>query len=197
MKMTGLATWFLVIGGYAAATGQTVVQGGSVSEPSAGMFLSVQQSEKDEPLQRLHQGKELLLTAKTVFVIVEEPAVAFPTAKVEQALKKELIKWGRFQVVDEAAMADLIITISDYSSSKRMMMEHVRESMAVFAGGSSPAENAMPLWSIDETGPAFGSKRPTRKLVEDFRKDLTEVAKSLPAPTAPLPVSQPSQNGIH
>lgn len=197
MTITRLATCFLAIGSYAAATGQTPGQKGSASVSNSGLLSSIQQFERDNSPRRLRQCEQTLLNAKTVFVIVAEPSTLYPTAKAEQALKKALTKWGRFQLVDDAATADLIITIADYSSSKRLIMEHVRESMAVFAGGSMLDENETPLWSVDETGPAFGSKRPTRRLVEDFKKDLTEIAKSACCSDRSITVPQSIQNDVH
>ena len=40
------------------------------------------------------------------------------TSKAEKTLKKALVKWGRFHLVVEAEAVDLIIAISEYSSSK-------------------------------------------------------------------------------
>ena len=56
-------------------------------------------------------------------------------------------------------------------------MERVTECMTVFSGGSVPEEHSTPLWSVTETGPPFGNKRPTGKLVEDFRQELSELEK--------------------
>ncbi|HVN21390.1 MAG TPA: hypothetical protein VMU05_21570 [Dongiaceae bacterium] len=107
----------------------------------------------------------------------------YPTSKAEQALKRALTKWGRLQIVHQAATADLVIVLSDCSSSKRMVMERVTEGMAVFAGGTLPAADAVPLWAVEETGGAFENKRPTGKLVEDLRKDITKMGNPLSAST--------------
>ncbi|PYT19782.1 MAG: hypothetical protein DMG58_35535 [Acidobacteria bacterium] len=107
-----------------------------------------------------------------------------PTSKAEQTLKKALVKWGRFHLVDDAETADLIIVISNYSSSKPTRMERVREALAIFVGGNTPCADATPLWAVNEVGPALG-QRPTGKLVEDLRKQLTKLEESGRASAAP------------
>ena len=172
MQTNVLITWFLATATSTIVAGQTQQPNQSAPAGEARLFSSLQ--------QELPQRQQMLVIAKTVLVVVGEPSQD-SSAKAEQALKKALMRWGRFQLVDDAQTADLIIVISDFSSSKRMMMDRVMESMAVFAGGTVPGENAAPLWSVDETGPALGTKRPTEKLVQDFKKDLTEFEKSVAA----------------
>ena len=184
--MSRLTTWLLIVGSYATATGQTGVPEAS-SSPNwkAGLFSSVEQCEKDESPQPSPQALQTLLTAKTVFII-SEPLVLEPTSKAEQTLKKALEKWGRFHLVDDAETADLIIVISEYSSSKPTRMERVSEELAIFATGSTLCANATPLWAVKEVGPALG-QRPTGKLVEDVRKWLTKLEESVRASAAPPP----------
>ena len=190
MKMISLMTWLLAMASYTTAAGQAGAPERSV--PSwMGRFSSVPQSEQGRSLQGLPQREQTLLRARTVTVVVGQD---YPSARAEQALRKELIRWGRFQLVDDAATADLIIVISDDSSSKRMMMERVRECMTVFAGGSTLGEDAAPIWSVEETGPALGNKRPTQKLVQDLRKDMTELEKPVLATLSPSSKSQQTKN---
>jgi hypothetical protein len=127
----------------------------------------------------------IILTATKVLV-VSEPSVSYPTSKAEQAFKKALVKWGRFQLVDDAETADLIIVISAYSSSKPKRTERIIENVAIFLGGSTLNVDATPLWAVNELGPALG-QRPTRKLVEDLRKYLTELEESVAASSALSP----------
>jgi hypothetical protein len=127
----------------------------------------------------------ILLTAHTVFVVADA-SVLSPTSKDAETLKKALVKWGRFQLVDDIGTADLIIVISGYSSSKPTRMERVREDLAIFLGGGTPGVDSTPLWAVKEVGSAFG-QRPTRKLVEDLRKYLTELEDSVLIPRASSP----------
>jgi hypothetical protein len=171
--MSRLTTWLLIVGSYATATGQTgVPEASSSPDWNAGLFSSVEQCEKDKSPQA-PPTLRTLLTAKTVFV-VGEPLVV-PTNEGVQTLKKALVKWGRFHLVDDAETADLIIVISEYSSSKPTRME---PRLAIFVGGSMPCADATPLWAVYEVGPAL-LERPTGKLVEDLRKQLTRLEKSV------------------
>ena len=180
--MSRLTTWLLIVGSYATATAQTGVPEAS-SSPNwkAGLFSSVEQCENDKSPQASPQALRTLLTAKTVFIVGE---VLDPTSKAEQTLKKALVKWGRFHLVDDAETADLIIVISEYSSSRPTRMERVREVLAIFVGGNAPHANARPLWAVKEVGPAFGQS-PTGKLVDDLRKQLTKLEESGRASAAP------------
>jgi hypothetical protein len=182
--MSRLTTWLLIVGSYATATGQTGVPEAS-SSPNwkAGLFSSVEQCEKDKSPQDSPQALRTLLTAKTVFIAGEPPELD-PTSKAEQTLKKALVKWGRFRLVDDAETADLIIIISEYSSSKPTRMERVSEALAIFAGGSTPCADGTPLLAVKEVGPALG-QRPTGKLVEDLRKELSNLEESVRASAAP------------
>src|SRR3954451_4753949 len=123
--MSRLTTWLLIVGSYASATGQTgVPEASSSNNWKAGLSWSVEQWEKDRSPQASPQALRTLLAAKTVFIIGE---MLNPTSKAEQILKKALVKWGRFHLVDDVETADLIIVISEYSSSKRTRMERVRQ----------------------------------------------------------------------
>ena len=180
--MSRLTTWLLIVGSYATATAQTGVPEAS-SSPNwkAGLFSSVEQCENDKSPQASPQALRTLLAAKTVFIIGE---MLDPTSKAEQILKKALVKWGRFHLVDDVDTADLIIVISEYSSSKPTRMERVRQVLAIFVGGNASNANATPLWAVRVVGPALGQS-PTGKLVEDLRKQLTKLEESGRASAAP------------
>jgi hypothetical protein len=185
LSMSRLTTWLLIVGSYATATGQTgVPEASSSPDWKAGLFSSVEQCEKDKSPQASPPALTTLLTAKTVFV-VGEPLALDPTSKAEQTLKKALVKWGHFHLADDAETADLIMVVSEYSSSKRTRMERVREALAIFVAGGTLCADATPLWAVNEVGPALG-QRPTGKLVEDLRKQLTKLEK-VRASAAPSP----------
>ena len=178
MRMGILTTWLLILGSHTSATGQMGLPAASFSPDSkTGALSSAGQWEKDKSPQALAPALRILLTATKVLV-VGEPSVSYSSSKAKQAFKKALVKWGRFQLVDDAETADLIIVISDYSSSKPTSMERIRESVAIFACGNTPDVDATPLWTIDELGPALG-QRPTGKLVKDLRKYVTELEASV------------------
>ena len=181
--MSRLTTWLLIVGSCATATGQTGVPETS-SNPSwtAGLSSSVEQCEKGNASS---PALRTLLTAKTVF-IAHESLVSDPASKAEQTLKKALVKWGRFQLVDEAETADFIIVISEYSSSKPTRIERVTEGWTIFVGESTPCAGGTPLWAVTEVGSAF-RQRPTGKLVEDLRKQLTKIEESVRASAAASP----------
>ena len=180
--MSRLTTWLLIVGSYASATGQTgVPQVSSSPNWKAGLSWSVEQWERSH--QGSPQALRTLLAAKTVFIIGE---MLDPTSKAEQILKKALVKWGRFHLVDDVDTADLIIVISEYSSSKRTRMERVRQVLAIFVGGNASNANATPLWAVRVVGPALGQS-PTGKLVEDLRKQLTKLEESVRASSVPSP----------
>ncbi len=183
--MSRWATWLLILGSYATAAGQTGAPGSFSADWKAGLFPSVEQCSEDKSSQASPPTLRTLLTAKTVLVVVD-PLVLEPGSKAGQTLKKALVKWGRFHLVDDAETADLIIVVSEFSSSRTTKLERIREAIAIFVAGSTLCTNAMPLWAVDEVGPALG-QRPTGKLVEDLRKQLTKLENSAPAPAAPSP----------
>lgn len=184
--MSRFTTGLLIVVSYVTAAGQTgVPEASSGPNWQAGVSSSVEQCEKDNSPQTSLQALRTLLTAKTVF-IVSDPLVLDPTSKAEQTLKQALVKWGRFRVVDDAETADLIIVISENSSSKPTKMERIGEGLAIFSGENTPCADVTPLWTVKEIGPALG-QRPTRKLVEDMRKWFTTLEESLRASAAPSP----------
>lgn len=101
----------------------------------------------------------------------------YPTSKTEQTFKKALAKWGRFHIVDDVDKADLIIVVSEYSSSKPTKIERVCEELSIYAGENTPTVDTAPLWAAKEVGSALG-QRPTEKLVDDLRKSLSTLEKS-------------------
>ena len=184
--MSRLTTWLLIVGSFANATGQTGVPETS-SSPNwkAGPLTSIEQCENDKSPRASPPVLTTLLTAKTVFV-VGEPLALDSASKAGQTLKKALVKWGRFHLVDDAETADLIIVVSEFSSSKPTRMKHIREALAIFVAGSTLCADVTPLWTVNEVGPALG-QRPTGKLVEDLRKQLTKLENSVRASTPPFP----------
>jgi hypothetical protein len=184
--MSRLTTWLLIVGCYASALGQTGVPE-ALSNPrwKAGLFSPVEQCEEGNSPQASFQALRTLLTAKTVFIVGESLALD-PSSKAEQTLKKALVKWGRFQLVDDPETADFIIVISEYFSSKPTRIKRISEELTIFLGGSTLTAGQTPLWAVKEVGPALG-QRPTGKLVEDLRKQLTKVEESVRVSAAPFP----------
>jgi hypothetical protein len=184
--MRVLTTWLLILGSHTAATGQMAVPAASSPDWNAGWSSFGEQWEKDKSPQPLAPALRTLLTAKTVLVVGEQP-VLYPASKAEQTFKKALVKWGRFQLVDDAETADLIIVISEESSSKPKRMKRISENVAIFVGGSRSNLDTTPLWAVKELGPVLG-QRPTGKLVEHLRKHVTELEKSVAASSALSPI---------
>jgi hypothetical protein len=154
MRIEFLAAWLLILGSYTAATGQMGVPATSFRpHGKAGSFSSTEQSEKDESHQALARARRTLLTATKVLV-VREP-FSYSSSKAERAFRKALVKWERFQRVHEAETAELIIVISDYSSSRAKWVERIRENVAIFAAGSTPDVDARPLWAVTRNSPRY------------------------------------------
>jgi len=197
MKMSLLlAVWFLV-GEACAGTGRAEAGQRSVMACNVGLVFPVQQSQNSEAPPRQNQREQMLLSAKTVFIVVDESFAADSSSKAAQALRRAVLKWGRFQVIDDAATANLIITITDVSSSKRLMLERITVHMAVFSGGEVSDENATPLWFAEETGSAFGNKRPTRKLIKDLKRELSELERPAPTPNSSSKTGSNEKMGSH
>ena len=181
-----LTTWFLILGSCASAIGQARLPKASYgSDRDTASLPSVEQRDKSRP--HSPQTVRILLTAKTALV-VGESFVLYPTSKTERTFKKALVKWGRFHLVDDIETADLIIVVSEYSSSKPTRMERVREKLTVFVGGGTLNIDRTPLWAANEVGPALG-QRPTGKLVEDLRKSLSELEKFTQASDVATPIN--------
>lgn len=159
-------TWLLILACCVSASGQA--EAPHVSHAP----------EEDKSHQSSPPLARILLTAKTVLV-VGESFVLYPTSKTEQTFKKALAKWGRFHLVDDVDTADLIIVVSEYSSSKPGKMERVREELMIFAGRNTPTVDTTPLWATKEVGSALG-QRPTEKLVDDLRRSFSTLEKSAP-----------------
>ncbi len=140
-----------------------------------------QTPEKDISRQVSPDAIGTLLAAKTVLVrggksrVVQtgkNTLLVYPTDKAEAALKKALLKWGRFKVVTDAAQADLIFEISE-------VVDRDGEHLTILPGSSKSAGSGTPLWEAEEVRPTFGfSRSPTGKLVEHFQKDLEAFEKS-------------------
>lgn len=167
-----LTTCFLILISHTAKCQTGVPETSSNPYWNARQFSPVAQGEKDNLPQTPPQSLRMLLTAKTVLVV--EPSVLYATNKAVQTLKKALVKWGRFQLVDNAETADLVIVISEYSSSKPTRAERVIEGLAIFMGGNMSRLDPTPMWAVEEVGPLLG-QRPTGKLVEDLRMYLAEL----------------------
>lgn len=167
-------TWLLILGSYGSALGQVEVPQSSNAP------------DKDKAYHSSLHVARILLTARTVLVLGESLAV-YPTSKTEQTFKNALEKWGRFHLVDDMDRADLIIVVSEYSSSKPTKMKRVCEEVTIFAGGDTSPLDTRPLWAAKEEGTALG-QRPTEKLVYDLRKSLSTLEKSAPPsePTSPM-----------
>jgi len=100
---------------------------------------------------RPHSLPVELLQAKTVMVIARmDPAVGPQGEQREKSVEKELVRWGRFVVVNDSASADLIIVCVPFvtSDAVRAYETHVYENMLVFKGHSQKADwSKMPLWT--------------------------------------------------
>ena len=127
--------------------------------------------------------KGYLLSSTTIFVRgelgpVERATRAYLNPNAERArnkVTKILNKWGRYQVVDDPAHADLIAVVTE---SNRVIMgglqEQLRSNLSVYAVGFD-SHDAKPLWAGDAKEAL--TKMPSTKVAEDFRKYVDELRK--------------------
>jgi len=122
-----------------------------------------------------------LLSSRTIFVRgelgpVERATRAYLNPNPERARNKVteiLNKWGRYQVVDDPANADLIAVVTE---SNRVIMgglqEQLGSNLSVYAVGFD-SHDAKPLWAGDAKEAL--TKMPSTKVAEDFRKYVDEL----------------------
>lgn len=121
-------------------------------------------------------------SAKTIFVENQTP-----DAKFENFACTELTKWGRFQVVDGAQKADVILRLSNGNHVRPVSGEELDARM----GAKAPAEDAVPagyirialvdpknggvLWSDKKKS---NGGQPPRGMLENLRSAIEQLEKS-------------------
>jgi hypothetical protein len=116
-----------------------------------------------------------LLSSKTVFVRGQLGHVERATrgyldpnsARAADSVTKALAKWGRYEIVNEPARADLIAVVTESNRAIWGVQEQLRSNLSVYAAGFASADSK-PLWTSDAKE-AF-TKMPSTKVAEDFCK---------------------------
>lgn len=129
-----------------------------------------------------------LLGAKTVHIMARAGAAGNGRVKpdpkrarsqVEDVLKK----YGRFQIVDEAQKADLLMIITEGTApvsagagfspgvAATYSMDQLSDSLAVYKTAAL-TRDSKPVWSGSESGEDFGwpAERVTRRFCDDWQK---------------------------
>ena len=151
----------------------------------AAMLLCVSASAKQKAT-----FPEEIVSAKTVTVMARQgtsgtarirPNAQRAKAQVEAAVRK----WGRYQIVDNPAKADLVIVVvegnapaeqidADHPALYKMTaMQLLSDTLTIYKGGGITPDSK-PLWSWTETGEDRGW--PADRAVEKFRGDMRRAA---------------------
>jgi hypothetical protein len=94
------------------------------------------------------------------------------------ALAKAVKQWGRFEVVDDAASADLILWILEWNEVTKWgknLQCHNR--LFVFDGGAVPKDDSIPIWNTEEGG-QWGGCSAAKVSVKALRKELEKNEKA-------------------
>lgn len=131
-----------------------------------------------------------IVSAKTVTVMARQgtsgtarirPNALRAKAQVEAALRK----WGRYQIVDNPAKADLVMVVvegnapaelpdADHPALYKMTaMQLLSDTLTIYKGGGITPDSK-PLWSWTETGEDLGW--PADRAVERLRQDERKAA---------------------
>jgi len=123
-----------------------------------------------------------IVTAKTVNVMAQlgtsgssriRPNAQRAKAQVEAALRK----WGRYQIVDSPAKADLVLIVVEGNATagseepvrfRMTAMQLLSDTLTIYKGGGIKPDSK-PLWSCRETGEDLGW--PADRAVERLRRD--------------------------
>lgn len=107
-----------------------------------------------------------ILDAKKIMVILRIDTVANTKGEMrEKAVEKELKKWGRYEVVDNPAAADIFIVCTRYLDSG-LHSNTVFENMLIFpARNRAPNWGSLPLWTaLAVDSPLFGPSAGTQEV---------------------------------
>jgi hypothetical protein len=143
---------------------------------------STSSSVRTSAMKKLLSAKKAYLLAgapnegrrKTPGLIPEDLA---STSLAHQELTKAMQEWGRFEIVNEAAKADIVLVLLEWSEVSRWgknLQCHNR--LMAFEGGVVPTGQAMPIWQIE--GGQWGGCSAAKRTVKDFRSELEKAEKA-------------------
>jgi len=145
------------------------------------------QSQSRDPVagsSNKRDAKQMLVSAKTVSIVSQVGEMAQTgrwiwdpnPERARNALQKELQKWGRLTMVEDASQADLVLVIIEGNRSSFLKKGELFEKLLVFPGGTAAPEGS-PLWQ-EEAKEGVVAGRPVGKLIEHLRKQIEEYEKS-------------------
>jgi len=177
-------------------------QRGSNLPASAGQEKSAeeykpQESQKEDAAPS-PEGAEIqplpseILQAKKVMVVLRIDSVAGPQGEEKKKnIEKEIMKWGRFTLVDNPADADLLFVglLFMESGGLKPYDFYTFENLLIFkGGGENPDWNTMPLWTALQSQALFWPP-PGTQMVRWLRKQIErQETRSIPlVPVQPRP----------
>ncbi len=157
------------------STSDSSVASPSESLPVVAKDILPTPSTPPKPTSPPADANAYLLSSKTIFVRgalgpVERATRAYLNPNPERARNKvaEILgKWGRYQVVDDPARADLIAVVTESNYVIMGIQEQLRSNLSVYAAGFD-SHDAKPLWTGDAKEAL--TKMPSTRVAEDFRK---------------------------
>jgi hypothetical protein len=99
------------------------------------------------------------------------------TSLAHEELTKAMQKWGRFEIVNEAAQADIVLVLLEWNEVTKWgknLQCHNR--LMAFEGGVVPTDQAIPIWQIE--GGQWGGCSAAKRTVKDFRSELEKAEKA-------------------
>ena len=129
-----------------------------------------------------------LISAKKAFLIAGAPdeeqrktpglfhqnLASTPLAYEE--LTNALQKWGRFEIVNDAAQADVVLVLLEWSEQPRKGILQCHNNLMAFQGGVLPPDLSNSIWRID--GGKWGGCSAAKGTVKQFRVELEKAEKA-------------------
>jgi len=149
------------------------------SSPAKARAATTTQLASDQQLD-LASAQTVFLTARVGEVMATVHGRA--RASAERALtelKKAILEWHRFAIVNSPDKADLILTILESNQNSGLREGVLSEKLLVARGGSTTPEPAL-LWESSVHKGGVRDYRPVGKTVDEFRTLLDKYDRDLP-----------------
>ena len=127
---------------------------------------------------------DLLLKAKTVSILgvtgkqMRDRAWANPNgARGKEKVVAVLTEWGRYQILEDPATADLIVVVTEVQKNLNLLKRaNLVAELRVYPGGAPPGDQTPVLWSGD-AGESF-RKMPSTQAAENFKDHVIKLETS-------------------
>lgn len=165
-------------------SGSTAPQFAQVNPPSLPGAVQSQDSKRPSDSASVF---DKLLSAKTVSVMAFGPSQENKTpglfgerlasqSLALRTLTEAVRKWGRFTIVDDVTKADLVMVVVEWNEVTKWGKNlQCHDRLFVFAGGTVPTKDSVPLWQIED-GQWGGCSAAARPL-KDLRKEMEHAEK--------------------